>query len=189
MHAPVAPRAEGRWLDRFWSALNDPVTSPTHYWAAPAAVGLMLLLGWGLHPWLQDRASFVIFVPAVLIAAGFGGLAPGLLATALSVVLGVLLVGGVRLTGPVILEAIVFAIVGAGISFFGEQLRRTRIRSRRHAKRLESARGASSLDPRYGARCHHRHRREGHDPVLQRRGGAPVRLSRSCGRSAAMSAC
>ena len=133
MHGPIKSSTDGKGLDRFWSVLHDPAASATHYWAAPAAVGLMLLLGWGLHPWLQDRAAFVIFIPAVLIAAGFGGLGPGLLATALSVVLGVLLVGSARLTGPGILEAIVFAVVGAGISFFGEQLRRTRIRSRRHA--------------------------------------------------------
>jgi two-component system, LuxR family, sensor kinase FixL len=138
MHGPLKRSGEGSRLDRFWSALNNPATSSTHYWAAPAAVGLMLLLGWGLHPWLQDRAAFVIFIPAVLIAAGFGGFGPGLLATGLSVVLGVLLIGSVRLTGPAILEAVVFAAVGAGISFIGEQLRRTRIRSRRHATDLKA---------------------------------------------------
>ena len=138
MHGPIKRNGEGSRLDRFWSALHDPATSPTHYWAAPAAVGLMLLLGWGLHPWLQDRAAFVIFIPAVLIAAGFGGLGPGLLATALSVVLGVLLIGSARLTGPAILEAIVFAAVGGGISWIGEQLRRARIRSRRHANDLKA---------------------------------------------------
>ena len=138
MHAPIKNSTDGNRLDRFWRELHDPATSSTHYWAAPAAVGLMLLLGWGLHPWLQDRAAFVIFVPAVLIAAGFGGLGPGLLATALSVVLGVLLAGSASLSGSAILEAIVFALVGAGISVFGEQLRRTRIRSQRNAADLKA---------------------------------------------------
>jgi len=138
MHGPIKSSPDGKGLDRFWSVLHDPAASATHYWAAPAAVGLMLLLGWGLHPWLQDRAAFIIFIPAVLIAAGFGGLGPGLLATALSVILGLLLIGSARLTGPAILEAVIFAVVGGGISWIGEQLRRTRIRSRRHAADLKA---------------------------------------------------
>ncbi len=138
MHGPVARSGEGSWLDRLWSAVNDPITSRTHYWAAIAAVFFMLLAGWGLHPWLHDRASFLIFIPAVLIAAAFGGLGPGLLATLLSATLGVLLIGVSELTHPAILEAVIFVVVGGGISWFGEQLRRTRIRSRRNANDLKA---------------------------------------------------
>ena len=49
-----------------------------------------------------------------------------------------LLIGSARLTGPAILEAVIFAVVGGGISWIGEQLRRTRIRSRRHAADLKA---------------------------------------------------
>jgi two-component system sensor kinase FixL len=136
MHGPVATRSEGGRLERFFAALLDPTTSRTHYWAAVAAVGVLLLLAWGLHPWLEDRGSFLIFIPAVLFAAGFGGLGPGLLATVLSVVLGVLLVGGGNLTHPAVLEAVIFAVVGGGVSWFGEQLRRTRMRDRQHVRDL-----------------------------------------------------
>jgi two-component system sensor kinase FixL len=138
MHGPMARKEGGSWLDRLWGGVNDPHTSQAHYFAAIAAVFFMLLAGWGLHPWLHDRASFVIFIPALLIAAGFGGLGPGLLATFLSVVLGLLLIGRSELTNPALLEAAIFVIVGGGISWFGEQLRRTRIRSRRHAKNLKA---------------------------------------------------
>ena len=55
-------------------------------------------------------------------------------------------------------------LVGVGIAWFGEQLRRMRIRDLKHAADLQRARGASSLDPRHRARCHRRHRRERHDP-------------------------
>ena len=92
MHGPLASRSEGP-LEPLLRALLDPATSRTHYWAAAAVVGIWLMLAWGLHPWLEDRGSFLIFIPAVLFAAGFGGLGPGLLATAVSVTLGVLLVG------------------------------------------------------------------------------------------------
>ena len=128
MRSPVATRSEEGRAERFSRALLDPTTSRTHYWAAAAAVWVLLLLAWGLHPWLEDRGSFIIFVPAVLFAAGFGGLGPGLLATALSVALGILLVGGGNLTQPALLEAVIFAVVGGGISWFGEQLRRARVR-------------------------------------------------------------
>ena len=136
MHGPAVTGSEEGRLERFWRALLDPTTTRTHYWAAIGAVGVLLLLRWGLHPWLQDRAAFVIFIPAVLLAAGFGGLGPGLLATGLSVILGVLLISSGPLTHPALLEAFVFAVVGGGISWFGEQLRRTRIRSRKSAQDL-----------------------------------------------------
>jgi two-component system, LuxR family, sensor kinase FixL len=138
MHGPLTRSEEGSWLDRLWNAFNDPIPSRTHYLAAIAAVFFMLLAGWGLHPWLQDRASFLIFIPAVVIAAGFGGWGPGLLATLLSATLGILLIGVDELTQPAILEAIIFVVVGGGISWFGEQLRRTRIRSQRNASDLKA---------------------------------------------------
>src|SRR3990172_3448883 len=138
MHGPVATRSEAGRVERFFGALLDPTTSRTHYWAAAAAVGVLLMLAWGLHPWLEGRGYFLIFIPAVLFAAGFGGLGPGLLAMALSVVLGVLLVGGGNLTQPALLEALIFAIVGGGISWFGEQLRRTRIRDLKHTQDLRA---------------------------------------------------
>ena len=134
MHGPGATQSVG--LERLWSALLDPATTRGHYWTAAGAVGLLLLLRWGLHPWLEDRAAFVIFIPAVLLAAGLGGLGPGLLATALSLIFGLLLVSSGKLTNPGILEAIVFAVVGVGVSWFGEQLRRTRIRDRKTAQDL-----------------------------------------------------
>ena len=129
--------AEGP-LERLFRALLDPATSRTHYWAAAAVVGVWLMLAWGLHPWLGDRGSFLIFIPAVLFAAGFGGFGPGLLATTLSVTLGVLLVGRGHLTQPALLETIIFAVVGIGISWFGEQLRLTRIRDLNHTQDLRS---------------------------------------------------
>lgn len=138
MHGPLATRSEGGRLGRAFGTLRDPAPSRTHYWAAVAAVGALLMLRWGLHPWLGTRGCFIIFVPAVLFAARFGGLGPGLLATALSLAFGLLLVSSNALGYPEILEAIIFAFVGGGTSWFGEKLRRTRIRDRRHAQDLRA---------------------------------------------------
>jgi two-component system sensor kinase FixL len=138
MHGPVAkPAGEGR-VERYWRMLADPHTWAGHYWAAVGAVVLLAMLAWGLYPWLQGRASFLIFIPAVLIAAGFGGIGPGLLATALSVALGILLTSSGVLPAATVVEAAAFAVVGIGISWMGELLRRTRIRSRRHADDLRA---------------------------------------------------
>ncbi len=98
----------------------------------------MLMLAWGLHPWLGDRGAFLIFIPAVLCAAGSWWSWPGLLATALSLVFGLLLAGGDAIGYPEMLEAAIFAVVGAGIAWFGEELRRTRIRDREHTADLSA---------------------------------------------------
>lgn len=139
MHGPRAERTKGSSIERVRNTLLDPTISAAHYGAAVGAVVLLVLLAWGLYPWIEGRASFLIFIPGVLVAAGFGGLGPGLLATAISVVLGVFLTSyGGALPAGTVLEAAVFAIVGAGISWFGELLRRTRIRSQRHADDLRA---------------------------------------------------
>jgi two-component system sensor kinase FixL len=138
MHGPVPKGSKGRGVERFRRELVNPAASAAHYIAAVGAVGMLLLLAWGLHPWLHGRASFLIFIPGVLIAAGFGGIGPGLLATALSVVLGALLLGDGALLAATAWETAVFAVVGIGISWFGELLRRTRLRSRRHAEALRA---------------------------------------------------
>ena len=141
MHGPLQETTGGSpasGLERFRAALLDPATSIAHYGAALGAMGAVLLLAWVLRPVLEGQAFFLIFIPGVLIAAGFGGLGPGLLVTAITAVLGVLLIGDGATTGPALVEATVFAIVGAGISWFGELLRRTRMRSRRNARDLRA---------------------------------------------------
>jgi two-component system sensor kinase FixL len=131
MHGPLAARPEGSRVERFLTALLGPATLPAHYWSAALAVGAMLLLSWGLYPWLHGRGAFLIFVPAILFAAGLGGLGPGLVATVLSFAMGLLLISAESLTGQDVLVAAIFTVVGCGISWFGEQLRRSRIRDRK----------------------------------------------------------
>ncbi|MEZ5828165.1 MAG: PAS domain S-box protein [Hyphomicrobiales bacterium] len=125
-------------MERYHRALTEPAASATHYWTAIAAVVLLAMLAWGLHPFLHGQGSFLILIPGLLVAAGFGGLGPGLLATGLCVVLGLLLASNGTLPGQAVVEAVIFAIVGVAISWFGELLRRTRVRSRKHAKDLRA---------------------------------------------------
>lgn len=138
MRGPTATAAETHRGERVVRALLDPASSHAHYWAAAASVVALLLLAWGLHPWIEGRGSFLIFIPAVLFAAGFGGLGPGLLATALSLGFSLALAGSQGLGFPETLEATIFAVVGAGVAWIGEELRRARIRNRQHAQELHA---------------------------------------------------
>lgn len=75
--------------------MSSPQSAATHYWLAVGAVAMLLLLRIGLGPWLHGHGAFLLFIPAILLAAGAGGLGPGLVATALSLVSGIF-VGGVE---------------------------------------------------------------------------------------------
>ena len=74
---------------------------------------------------LRGEASYVLFVPAVLIASALGGWGPGLLATALGLMLGVFFVTETRqLAAADAVNGLVFALVGLAVSWRGAILRR-----------------------------------------------------------------
>src|SRR6476620_6387771 len=118
--------------------MSSPQSAATHYWLAVGAVAMLLLLRIGLGPWLHGHGAFLLFIPAILLAAGAGGLGPGLVATALSLVSGIIVGGVENLTRPEIVEATIFAAVGIGISWFGEQLCRTRLHDQNTADNLRA---------------------------------------------------
>jgi two-component system sensor kinase FixL len=105
------------------------------YAIAPFAVAIAFLARIALTPILQDDSPYLFFVPAVLIAAGFGGLGPGLVATALGAVLGFFVINPFpNVAGAEIFNAAAFTLFGAGIAWGGEQLQRNRIRAAANAR-------------------------------------------------------
>ena len=62
------------------------------YGMAPLAVAIAFVARMALTPILQGDSPYLFFIPAVLVAAGLGGLGPGLLATGLSAVLGLFVI-------------------------------------------------------------------------------------------------
>src|SRR6266404_5232103 len=81
-----------------------------------------------LHNFLDERSAMVLFAPAVMASAWYGGLRAGLLATVLSDLLGGYFVlrpyenlAGENLIDG--LEVILFSATGVGISWMAEQLR------------------------------------------------------------------
>src|SRR5579862_910096 len=100
------------------------------YGTAATAVAIAFALRAFLNPILGEQAKYLLFVPAVLLAAGIGGLGPGILATALSLAAGVALIPDFpNPTLPEIVSMALFAVIGLGTSWSGEQLQRNRLRA------------------------------------------------------------
>ena len=94
--------------------------------AALAGLGLRL----GLDPLLEQRAIFLFFIPAVVLASAYGGLLPGALATLLGIAGGV----AVRLrAGPLaagdVISAAFFGLACGTIVTGGEWFQRARARA------------------------------------------------------------
>jgi two-component system, LuxR family, sensor kinase FixL len=100
------------------------------YGIALAAVVIALVARVVLTPILGDESPYLLFVPAVLVAAAVAGLGPGLLATALSTLFSLFMVRHSHdMTTPDLVNAAAFALLGVAISWGGEQLQRNRVRA------------------------------------------------------------
>ncbi|HMK70197.1 MAG TPA: PAS domain S-box protein, partial [Xanthobacteraceae bacterium] len=109
------------------------------YGIAIAAVAAGFAVEAALAAVLRGQGSYLYFVPAVLIASAFAGWGPGLLATGLGVVLGLGFVGEFRaLATSDVVNGVVFALVGVGVSWRGELLRRLRVSAHDSAEDAEA---------------------------------------------------
>src|SRR5262245_43927491 len=108
---------------------NPAWPNALRYGIAPACVALAFGARVLLGPVLQDQAPYLFFVPAVLATAWLGGFGPGLVATALGLLLGFLVITRAPVSLAEVVNAATFAVIGAGIAWGGEQLRRTRQRA------------------------------------------------------------
>ena len=101
-----------------WSAALRP------YGIAFAAIAAALAVRLALESVLAGQASYLFFLPAVLIASAVGGWGPGVFATVLGLVCGLVFMIDVRAAGAAdVINAAVFALVGIGTSWRGEMLR------------------------------------------------------------------
>ena len=96
----------------------------------PLAVAVAFVVRMALTQILQGDSPYLFFIPAVLVAAGLGGLGPGLLATGLSAMLGLFVITDFPdLTVPEIVNAVAFVLIGAGMAWGGELLQRNRVQA------------------------------------------------------------
>jgi two-component system, LuxR family, sensor kinase FixL len=126
-----------------WQPYLRPVASPLPAWRGAlwrygvailviaAGAGIKLLL----ESLLRPEASYLFFVPAILVASTLGGWGPGLLATALSIALGVFIIKDVHPLGPTdLMHAFIFGVIGIGVSWRGMLLDRFRLAATANAQ-------------------------------------------------------
>jgi two-component system sensor kinase FixL len=99
-------------------------SGPTRYGLAIALVALAFALRALLEPSLRHDSPFLLFVPAILLASGLGGFGPGFVATLLSVALVSRFFANPTGIRADLINGAAFAIIGVGIAWFGESLRR-----------------------------------------------------------------
>jgi two-component system sensor kinase FixL len=107
------------------------------YALALGLVALVLGARTLLAPTLGNQALYLFLVPSVLVAGIVGGWGPGLLATFLSLILHLYLTGEYLnlfnrdspLFAAELSRAVTFTLMGIGIAWFGERLRRTQTES------------------------------------------------------------
>ena len=88
---------------------------------------------------LSGEASYILFIPAVLLGSALGGLGPGLLATALGLAVGLYFVSDARqFAAADVVNGLVFALVGFAVSWRGAILLRFRRIARASTQDVEA---------------------------------------------------
>ncbi len=126
-----------------WSGLTSPASRGVmqRYGIAVGAFALALALNFLLESLLllRGEASYLFFLPAILIASAVSGWGPGILATLMGLAFGLFFVVDFRsLTAADIVNAVSFAVVGIGVSWRGEMLRRSRFSAATNAETADA---------------------------------------------------
>lgn len=112
---------------------------PRAYLAATTTVLACCLIQLALPPAFTAPAAFLLFVPAVLISAAVGGLAPGLFATAMAAgAVWLLKVRGASDHQATGLSSLVFVMIGVGMSIGGGWFHAARARAAAMTHHLQS---------------------------------------------------
>lgn len=121
--AGAVPGLKGHFLQAVFSRHFEGMAG---YLLAIVAVAASFSIRLSLEGLLAERTIFILFVPAILIAAIAGGIGPALAAFALSLASGFYLSGLFLVRPWNAVELLVFGIIGLVISWMGEMLHRAR---------------------------------------------------------------
>lgn len=107
------------------------------YGVAIAVVVLALLIRFAIDPWLGPRVPYLQFFPAILVAAWYGGLGPGVLASLLSALFADIWflqpIGLFKIPALLDIHSLgLFVLAGGGISYLSEKMKRAE-GAQRHA--------------------------------------------------------
>jgi len=110
------PGLRGRFLQAIFSSRFE---GKVGYLLAVGAVAAMFVIRLALQGVLGGTATFILFVPGILLAAIAGGIGPGLLALVLSLISALYLAGADAASW---VQSLVFGLVGLVIAWMGEML-------------------------------------------------------------------
>lgn len=127
-HALSAPAARHSFRSYCGSAAGCAVAFAA---VAVTFVGRLLI-----DPLVGGQHLLILYVPALLVAAAWGGVGPGLLATILSIGCAVFFLDTPLTTLPNLLDLSVFAVVGLGVTWFGDALQRSRRQAQANNREL-----------------------------------------------------
>ena len=162
----MPPAQERPITNRRWWALQPTSVGSTRYIIAVALIGAALLLRYELRSWLGPNVLYLQFFPAILIAAWYGGLGPGVVATATAALAAMyffLPPAGLAVGQPADLVSLsLFVATGLGIAWTNHLLRNAERECRaeaalatERAERLDAVINTTS-------RRHHRHQQHRH---------------------------
>nr|WP_180899839.1 PAS domain S-box protein [Martelella sp. NC20] len=120
MPARDMPGFQGRFLQVVFSRRFE---GRAGYLLAVVAVVIVFILRLALQSTFGNTATFILFVPMILVAAIAGGIGPGLFACVLSIAGAVYFIGADQI---VWLQVFVFGLVGVAIAWMGEMLHHAR---------------------------------------------------------------
>lgn len=118
--------------------LTTPTSSFARYALSIAVTLIALSVRLAVAPWAASTSPHLFFAPAVMVAAWYGGVGPGLMVTLVGAVLAnyFLLqpVYGFSLSGDNLVRGIVFVLVGGQISWLSGMMHQARLRAETDAQ-------------------------------------------------------
>jgi two-component system sensor kinase FixL len=108
------------------------------YGVALASTGLCLGVKFALDRYFDDNLDFLVFVPALLASAAFGGLGPTLLAGAVSICFNLWAAGGPLFEPTTALRCLLYAGLTIALGWMGAQRRANAERARRSVSDLRA---------------------------------------------------
>lgn len=139
-HAPINwDSIDARWHAWWRSRRNQVTTGNSRFVIIILAVLLTALVQAASPLRHEDGAYFLIFIPAVMLAAFVGGFRAGALVTSLSLATTLDAIDEpARLDFLIIVNSLAFSIVALGLSAFGDILYRARYQTQRKTQDLQA---------------------------------------------------
>jgi two-component system sensor kinase FixL len=127
--AELAIRSPAHGGDKVAEAIPFVRSEVARYALAVAVVAAAFGLRLALEPLLHSQGTYLLFIPAVLISSSIGGLGPGVVSTAMAIILAFAFFLDLPLGKSELVYVGIFAVVGIGMALLGDRLHRAQLRA------------------------------------------------------------